>query len=54
MKCPTCGKELTPDPSADGVTRYSCDCIGFRRTVIEQIPSDVPNPAAPDKEKKTK
>ena len=38
MNCPVCQKELNPVTDAEGVTRAFCDCVGFRRPVIEILP----------------
>jgi hypothetical protein len=45
MECPNCKKEITLETDAKGVQRGFCDCIGFRRPVIEIIPP-VPAKAA--------
>lgn len=47
MDCPICKRPLPP-PERDeaGVDRWFCDCIGFRRAVIEVFPSESKNSEA--------
>lgn len=54
MNCPACNKELSPVTDTNGVTRYSCDCIGFYRSVIEVIPPALVETTAPAKGVKQK
>jgi hypothetical protein len=49
MECPICKKTIEPEIGADGVTRAFCDCIGFRRAVIEIIPPAPDQKTAPVK-----
>lgn len=36
--CPVCQKALNPQVEGN-VTKYICDCAGFPRVVIEEIPT---------------
>lgn len=53
MNCPVCQKELNPVTDAEGVTRAFCDCVGFRRPVIETLPPAV-NPKLSIQNQKSK
>ena len=52
MECPVCKREIEPETGPDGVTRVFCDCIGFRRAVIEIIPPAPAQKTAPVKKEK--
>jgi hypothetical protein len=38
MKCPICNREIKLEKEKE-VQRAYCDCIGFRRCVVEIVPS---------------
>jgi len=50
--CPVCKQNITDVEEKDGVKKFFCDCVGFRRPVIEIHPPAAAVEAKPKLTKK--